>query len=315
VREFIAKAATAIWLCVLLEGETGTGKTYIARDIHDRGPRAKGPFVGVNCASLSETLLESELFGHEKGAFTDAKDTHRGLIDQASGGTLLFDEIGEMSPGLQARLLTLLDDHVYRRVGGVRDLRADARFVVATNQDLLDLMARKLFRPDLYHRISPLHITLPPLRQRLDDIPAMAQILLARHMQVAGATGAVPSLSAQVVEAFRAYPWPGNIRELANVLADALLATDGATILLLEHLPSHILSGTPPAPGTLAKPRPPRYVPPEDPAEERRMIIEALRLTGGNRAKAALLLGMGRQTLWIRVKLYHIEPAEWGGTP
>ncbi|MEX0891250.1 MAG: sigma 54-interacting transcriptional regulator [Gemmatimonadota bacterium] len=311
MRKFIAKAAAAIWLCVLLEGETGTGKTYVARAIHDRGPRVKGPFVGVNSASLSETLLESELFGHEKGAFTDAKNTHHGLIDHASGGTLLLDEIGEMSPGLQARLLTLLgDNRVYRRVGGVGDLRTDARFIFATNMNLLELMARKLFRADLYHRISPLRITLPPLRQRLHDIPAMARILLERHMVAAGASGAAPILSPQALDAFRAYPWPGNIRELANALASALLAADGAPVLQPDHLPSHILSGTPPAPDASPKPRRQRYVPPQDPAEERRMIIEALRLTGWNRTKASAALGMSRRTLWERMRLYRIKESD-----
>jgi DNA-binding NtrC family response regulator len=312
VREFIRKAAAAVHLSVLLEGETGTGKSYVARAIHDQSPRAREPFISANAPSFAPTLIQSELYGHEKGAFTDAREARVGLIELARGGTLFLDEIGDLPPPIQMHLLTVLEDRVFRRLGGTREIVTEARFTFATNRPMDELLRTGGFRSDLFYRVAQLRITLPPLRERLQDLEAIARCILVREMAAGAETGPVPALAPDLLEALRAYSWPGNVREYRNVLLNIWVESEGAPVLLLDHLPSHLLRGAPPAGGPITKQRRSRYVPSEDPVAERQMIVDALRLHRGHRTKAARHLGMGRQTLWVRVTLYHIEPSEWG---
>jgi DNA-binding NtrC family response regulator len=221
---------------VLIEGESGTGKGVLARLIHTRSPRARAPFVDLNCAGISKELLESELFGHERGAFTNAMNTKQGLFEVAADGTLFLDEIGEMESSIQARLLKALEDKRFRRVGGTRDIRADFRLVAATNRDLQAEVAAGRFRADLYYRLNVVRIKMPPLRERLEDVPILVQEILrplSKEM-----TRSVPKVSTRAMKRLTTYSWPGNVRELRNVLERALLTMPGDEIrsddLLLE---------------------------------------------------------------------------------
>ena len=264
---------------VLITGESGTGKELIARRIHRRSRRAKKPFVAVNCAALPDTLAESELFGHERGAFTGAERQRAGRFEEASGGTLFLDEVGELSPAVQAKLLRAIEDHVIRRVGGTRDLDADIRLIAATNRDLSD----GGFRSDLYFRLAVVRLEIPPLRERTDDIPAIAQHLLTRLATKHGL--AVPALKSDALEALRRHRWPGNVRELRNVLERALVLR-GA-----EPIRASDLALTPAA-ATLAASH--------DEVEKER-VLEALRQAHGNREHAAKLLGVSVRTLYYRL--------------
>jgi transcriptional regulator with PAS, ATPase and Fis domain len=234
------------------------------------------------------------------------------LIELARGGTLFLDEIGDLPPPIQMHLLTVLEDRVFRRLGGTREIVTEARFTFATNRPMDELLRTGGFRSDLFYRVAQLRITLPPLRERLQDLEAIARCILVREMAAGAETGPVPALAPDLLEALRAYSWPGNVREYRNVLLNIWVESEGAPVLLLDHLPSHLLRGAPPAGGPITKQRRSRYVPSEDPVAERQMIVDALRLHRGHRTKAARHLGMGRQTLWVRVTLYHIEPSEWG---
>ena len=265
---------------VLISGETGTGKGYVARRIHDASPRRSAPFVEINCASLSATFFESELFGHERGAFTDARQAKRGLLEVAGGGTAFLDEIAEMSPEVQAKLLKVIEQHTYRRLGGTVELRSLARVVVATNIALHEAVTQRRFRADLMYRLQVLTIHLPPLRERRDAIPALAELLLPRSARLGAAAHRV----------LLGYSWPGNIRELKNTLWRASILAEGE-----EISPLHL--GLAPAIGsdsaddfTLA-------------AAERRAIRRALDLTAGNKTQAAERLGIARSTLNEKLKL------------
>lgn len=213
---------------VLIEGESGTGKGVLARLIHNSGPRARAPFVDLNCAGLSKELLESELFGHERGAFTNAMNTKPGLFEIAGAGTLFLDEIGEMDITVQARLLKALEEKRFRRVGGIRDLKADFRLIVATNRDLPAEVAANRFRTDLYYRLNVVRLRMPALRERLEDLPILVEEILRPLAKEMGFP--VPKVSAQALKKLMAYPWPGNIRELRNVLERAMLMTRGSEI-------------------------------------------------------------------------------------
>jgi DNA-binding NtrC family response regulator len=270
---------------VLILGETGTGKGYVARRIHELSPRAKAPFVEVNCASLSSTFFESELFGHEKGAFTDAKLAKRGLLEVAGRGTVFLDEIGELTADVQPKLLKVIEDATFRRLGGTTELRSDARVLCATHQPLAEAVAARRFRADLYYRLQVLTIQLPPLRERADEIPALTRALAPRGVQVSDAA----------VRALVAYAWPGNIRELKNTLWRAAILADGAPISP-EHLglsapTQNVVNGV--GPSTIVSTL--------DEAE-RRAIDAALRETGGNKVRAAALLGIARSTLTEKVR-------------
>jgi DNA-binding NtrC family response regulator len=264
---------------VLIVGETGTGKGFVAHRIHDRSARAAQPFVEVNGASLSTTFLESELFGHERGAFTDARQAKRGLLEVAGRGTLFLDEVGEIAPEVQPKLLKVLEDRTFRRLGGTAEMRSEARVLAATNQPLIERVGEGRFRPDLFYRLQVLTLPLPPLRERRDELPALASAFLPRAARLAP-TG---------LRAIERYSWPGNLRELKHTLWRAALLADGAPIEP-RHLSLPLLSTSQPAgPLTLAE-------------AESRAISAALRATAGNKVRAAQLLGIARSTLLEKLK-------------
>ena len=284
---------------VLIQGETGTGKTTIARWLHERGSRAARPFVEVNCSALPEALAESELFGHERGAFTDARTARIGLFEAASGGTLFLDELPSLSPLLQAKLLKVIEDQRFRRLGGTRELTVDTRLIAATNRDLKQLVAAGQFREDLYHRLDLYRIQLPPLRERGDDVGRLAESLLEnlcrRHRLP------VKRLSAGGRQRLRAYAWPGNVRELAHELERAIVFEGGAE-MNLEQLqtpldPDH-------APARTEWLNPEFRFPPEGFVLEEAMgvlIGKALKQTDHNVSAAARLLGVSRDFLRYRL--------------
>ena len=280
---------------VLLLGESGTGKEVAARAIHAQGPRATKPFMAINCAALSETLLESELFGHEKGAFTGATERKRGRLELADGGTFFLDEVGELKAELQAKLLRVLQERRFERVGGSRTLEVDVRWVAATNRDLRAMIDAGTFREDLYHRLAVFPIKLPPLRERRADLLPIATCLLRRI--AADLKRAVPELTPAAEQRLLASSWRGNVRELANALERAAILADGAAIDA-----SHIWIDEPaPRPGTVGTTIRPL-------AElEHDAILAALEAVGGNRRKAAELLGIGERTLYDRLKKYGVE--------
>ncbi|MFM2091589.1 MAG: hypothetical protein RLZZ127_2078 [Planctomycetota bacterium] len=226
VMELIGRAAKAS-ATVLVRGESGTGKELVARMLHEQSPRAEGPFVKVNCAALTETLLTSELFGHEKGSFTGADSEHRGRFELADGGTLLLDEITETGPDLQAKLLRILEERTFERVGGAREIRVDVRIVATTNRDLQGEVAKGRFREDLYYRLNVVPVVLPPLRDRREDIPAILDHylgLFGREM------GVKPKLDPEARTLLTAYRWPGNVRELVNVVERLVVLFGGETV-------------------------------------------------------------------------------------
>ena len=278
---------------VLLLGESGTGKEVAARTVHELGSRAGKPFMAINCAALSETLLESELFGHEKGAFTGATERKRGRLELADGGTFFLDEVGELKAELQAKLLRVLQERRFERVGGSRTLEVDVRWVAATNRDLRAMIDAGTFREDLYHRLAVFPIKLPPLRERKADLIPIAKNLLHR---VAGDLGrSVPHLTPAAEQRLLASPWRGNVRELANALERAAILADGNVIDA-----SHIWLDEP-----TVSARPTGIRPLAD--LEHDAILAALEHVGGNRRKAAELLGIGERTLYDKLKKYGVE--------
>jgi nitrogen regulation protein NR(I) len=303
---------------VLVLGESGTGKELVAREIHRRSPRAQGPFVAVNCAALSEGVLESELFGHEKGAFTGALTGHKGRFELADGGTLFLDEIGELPAPVQVKLLRVLQDTEFERVGGNKTIRVDTRIVAATHKDLKKGIAQGEFREDLYYRLNVISIDLPPLRDRRDDIPALAEHFLARY----GREMAKPvRLSAEVLDRLTHYRWPGNIRELQNVLERAVVLCDGEQLTVAD-LPKEILepSGGPapePAPsaalaetGEPGSPEHPTDLTARLDALEKAIILEALQKHRWNQTKVAASLGLKRSSLQYKMKKHGLGGEE-----
>ena len=302
---------------VLITGETGTGKGLVARTIHGASPRAARPFIEVNCTALPATLMEAELFGHERGAFTDAKESRMGLFEAADGGFLFLDEVGDIELSLQGKLLKAVEERTVRRVGGIRDRQIDVRILAATNRDLERDTQRDRFRPDLYFRLAVIILHLPPLRERGSDVLLLAQHYLDRFNAKYGKQ--VRQLDPRARELLVAYPWPGNVRELSHVIERAVLWSRGST-LDAEHL-----SLTTPEPDADTTDRPPEpAVPtPADPAVagsnslppagmdlerwERAMIEQALRECEGNQTRAAQRLGISRDTLRYRLKKYGIS--------
>ncbi|MGQ9634326.1 MAG: sigma-54-dependent transcriptional regulator [Bryobacteraceae bacterium] len=272
---------------VLLIGESGVGKELIARCIHDNSPRARQVFVAVNCAALSPTLIESELFGHEKGAFTGAVDRHLGRFERAHGGTLFLDEIGELDANLQAKLLRVLQEKTFERVGGTRQITVDVRVIAATNRDLKRAVAEGKFRQDLYYRISAFPIEISPLRNRPADILKLARFFLERSARSLGRP--TPQLTRQAEQALLGYSWPGNVRELQNVMERVAILCDRSVDA--SDLPFDAQEA----------PRPVKF---KD--IERKAIEDALRANGGNRTKAAAQLGISLRTLQYRLKEYGI---------
>ncbi len=290
---------------VLLTGESGTGKEILARAIHRTSGRASGPFVAINAAALPDQLLESELFGYEKGAFTGATAAKPGRVEQAAGGTLFLDEAGEMSPAVQAKLLRLLEEREFQRLGGTKVLKTDARIVAATNRDLKKAIARGGFREDLFYRLSVFEISLPPLRERIDDILPLTEVFLAELGPAIGRP--VAGVSKEAKDLLLAYPWPGNVRELKNALERAAILCDGG-LITAAHLPISVSSheadrraGT--ATGAATAPVfPPGGVDLE--SLERDYVREALAKARFNKSKAAKLLGLTRAQLYSRIEKY-----------
>ena len=281
---------------VLLLGESGTGKEVAARAVHRWSPRADGPFVAVNAATLGENLLESELFGHEKGAFTGATAQRRGRVELAEGGTLFLDEIGEMPVRLQAKLLRVLQEGTFERVGGSRTIEADVRWVAATNRDLGAEIREGRFREDLYHRLAVFPVMLPPLRDRLDALPALVDGLLARIGPRVGRSGL--HLGDGALERLRAYRWPGNVRELSNALERGAILAGGSALG-----PQHFVLGIPGFDG-----------PSDGPSEavtlveaEREAIRRALAAVGGNRKQTAERLGISERSLYDKLRVHGLS--------
>src|SRR5215472_15674580 len=280
-------------LPVLIVGETGVGKEVMARRIHQASPRKDGPFVGVSCAAFPDALLESELFGHEKGAFTSAVQAKPGLIEVASGGTLFLDEVGEMAAGAQAALLRVLETHEVRRVGSVRSFTVDLRILSATNRDLDACVREGTFRQDLLYRLDGATVRVPPLRERRSQIVPLAKELLAKAAEKAGTP--VPSLSKVAEQALVGHSWQGNVRELRNVVERAFVVAEGGTI------EAHHLMLQARAPVSEA---PPRSLPAELDTLEKERIVQALASVDGNQTRAAALLGISRRALINRLNAY-----------
>ncbi len=283
---------------VLLQGESGTGKELVARAIHYNGPRKEKPFVPVNCAALPEALLESELFGYEKGAFTGAGARKLGKFEVASEGTVFLDEIADMSLSMQAKILRVVQEQSFERVGGTKSVKVDFRLITATNKDLEKGLAKGLFREDLYHRLNVVTIYLPPLRQRKEDIPLLANCFLKRCNRVNGAK--VKTISAEVLDLLMDYEWPGNVRELENVIERAVVLTNNDVILPEDILlrPWKSTSDS----EIISSPRAISLV-----EGEKTLIQKALKTTHWNQTKAAKLLGIHRNTIRRKIKYLKIH--------
>jgi two-component system response regulator AtoC len=281
---------------VLITGESGTGKEVVAREIHNRSRRAGGPFVAVNCAAVPEALLESELFGHAKGAFTDAKQSRQGLFQQAGGGTLFLDEIGEMALVLQPKLLRALQERKVRPVGGEAEAPIDVRLVAATNRDLEEMVEDKRFREDLYYRINVIHVPLPPLRARGGDVLLLAQHLLRHYAAVFDKK--VVGLSTAAAERMMTYDWPGNVRELSNCLERAVALANFEEIQV-DDLPDKIRASAARRHAALSGTEIPELLTLEE--IERRHVIRVLEACNGNRTDAAKVLGLDRKTLYRKL--------------
>jgi DNA-binding NtrC family response regulator len=281
---------------VLIEGESGTGKEMIANIIHYNSDRALGPFIKVNCAAFSEGIVESELFGHERGAFTGALTTRKGRFELADGGTLLIDEVGDLPPSVQVKILRFLQERTFQRVGGHRDLTVDIRIVSATNQRLQDLVSEGRFREDLYYRLCVVKLKVPPLRERREDIDVLSSHFLARFSETHNRS--IVGISDEVRDLMRNHPWPGNVRELMNCV-ESMVVTSTGKIINLDNLPEHLLSkcaaiqpGDNPD-GILA-------------TMERKLITETLEQTGGNKPEAARILGIGLRTLYRKIDRWEL---------
>jgi transcriptional regulator with GAF, ATPase, and Fis domain len=291
----IAKVAASPASTVLLTGESGTGKDLVAKTIHYSSTRASRPFMNITCSALPEQLLESELFGHERGAFTDARMQKRGLLESADGGTVFLDEIGEMVPALQAKLLRFLEEKSFKRVGGASDIRVDVRVVAATNRNLDDQVGKGGFRSDLYYRLNVLPMRLPALREHPDDVPALVAFFVdAFNREFKKRIGGVSPAGAALL---KGYGWPGNVRELRNVVERAVLLAEGNRLEVQDFggLKTGLESGDPfelPATG----------VDLED--LERSLVVQALRRAGGNQTKAAGLLGLNRDQIRYRIEKF-----------
>jgi len=307
----MAQRAAPTDLTVLIHGESGTGKELMARAIHRLSSRKDGPFIPVNCAAIPEGLLESELFGHERGAFTGAIRARPGRFELAREGTLFLDEIGDMPLAMQAKILRVLQERQFERVGGTRSIGADVRVIAATHQDLEAMAAEGRFRSDLFYRLQGVRLVMPPLRERIDDLPLLVTHLLERAAQRLWRQPA--TVSTEGLRCLWTYPWPGNIRELQHVLEGAMVLSDG--VILPEHLPPAVQRGakagaagdaSPAVAGSLDEAR-------ED--WERRAILDALQKAHGVQARAAKILGITERSLWYRVKKLKIQVRISGESP
>jgi len=298
VKALLQKVAASPASTVLLTGESGTGKDLAAKVLHYQSDRAARPFMNITCSALPESILESELFGHERGAFTDARQQKRGLLETADGGTVFLDEIGEMAPGLQAKLLRVLEEKTFKRVGGVADIRVDVRVIAATNRTLEDEVKRGRFREDLYYRLNVLPIVLPPLRARVEDIPTLVHYFVDAYngefkKRVTGVTD-------EAMRSLQAYGWPGNIRELRNAVERAMLLAEDDRLTARDF------------PVVAAGARLTEGV--ELPASgidleqlERSLVVQALERSGWNQTRAATLLGLNRDQIRYRIEKFKLE--------
>lgn len=284
---------------VLLRGESGTGKSMVAKAVHHNSKRAQGPFVTVNCSALPETLLESELFGHERGAFTGAHETRKGRFELAEGGTLFLDEIGELSTAVQVKLLSVVQDREFQRLGGTRPLKCDVRLITATNKDLEKAVAEGSFREDLYYRLNVFPIYLPPLRERRTDILLLAEFFLEKF--AAENDKQIRRISTPAIDLLTQYHWPGNVRELQNCLERAVLICDEDTIKSY-HLPPTLQSAD-----SLREVSPSSFTAAVE-SFERELIIDALKKTDGNQTRAAALLETSLRIINYKIKKYAIDP-------
>ncbi|HKT78647.1 MAG TPA: sigma-54 dependent transcriptional regulator [Vicinamibacterales bacterium] len=300
VRALLQKIAASPASTVLLTGESGTGKDLAAKVIHYASARANQPFMNITCSALPETLLESELFGHERGAFTGADRQKRGLIESSDGGTIFLDEIGEMVPALQAKLLRFLEEKTFKRVGGGQDIRVDVRVIAATNRTLEDEVRKGQFREDLYYRLNVVPIVLPALRQRAEDIPLLLNYYIDAYN--AEFRKKVTRITPDALSRLKTYPWPGNVRELRNAVERAMLMSDGDE-LTLEHFPlggglstARLGEGVSlPAAGIDLE------------QVERSLVIQALERSGWNQTRAAALLGLNRDQIRYRIEKFKLE--------
>jgi DNA-binding NtrC family response regulator len=304
VKALARRIASSPGSTVLITGESGTGKDLIAKVIHYSSSRAARAFMNITCSALPDTLLESELFGYERGAFTDARQQKRGLLEQADEGTVFLDEIGEMAPALQAKLLRVLEERAFRRVGGTSDVHVDVRVIAATNRDLEEAVKAGRFRDDLYYRLNVLRVEMPPLRVRGDDIALLAQFFVEAYGREF--KRGVRGLSRAAEEAIKAYGWPGNVRELRNLIERAVLLCEGDRLEPADfdtlRLPS--ARGTAAAGG---------FVLPADGLNldelEKSLVLQALERTAGNQTRAAALLSLHRDQIRYRVEKYGLKPA------
>ncbi|HEU4994392.1 MAG TPA: sigma 54-interacting transcriptional regulator [Gemmatimonadaceae bacterium] len=289
---------------VLLLGETGSGKTALARLIHGASARSGRPFVRADCASIPDSLFEREMFGHTRGAFTDAKDSQPGLFEAAERGTLFLDEVGELPLAAQPKLLSVLDDGVVRRIGATTGTRIDVRIVAATNRDLPAMIRAQQFRADLYYRLGFLRIVVPPLRARRARMPELAAQLVSRVV-IANQLGQhAPEIHPDAMALLQAYDWPGNVRELEQALTFAVTYFP-SPVILPEHLPREVFPVD--LPEKVFGHATTRYCAPQDPAIERERLLWAVTESEGNRTRAAKLLGMSRATLWMKLRQFGID--------
>jgi DNA-binding NtrC family response regulator len=298
-KALLQKVAKSPASTVLLTGESGTGKDLAAKVLHYASDRASRPFMNITCSALPDTILESELFGHERGAFTDARSQKRGLLESADGGTVFLDEIGEMAPALQAKLLRFLEEKTFKRVGGVADIRVDVRVVAATNRNLEDDVKKDRFREDLYYRLNVLPIVLPPLRARADDIPALVHFFVDAYNTEFRKR--VRGVSDDAMRRLKTYGWPGNIRELRNAVERAMLLVDGDE-LTADQFP---VASAGAVRLTEAVGLPPAGIDLEQ--LERSLVVQALERSGWNQTRAATLLGLNRDQIRYRIEKFKLE--------
>lgn len=298
------KIAVSPATTILFQGESGTGKDLFAKAIHYHSSRGERPFLAINCAAIPENLVESELFGYEKGAFTDARHQKKGILELADGGTLLLDEIGEMPFGLQAKLLRVLEDQSFKRVGGVQDVKVDVRVIASSNRDLKKMIAAEKFRHDLFYRLNVITISLPPLRQRGNDVPLLCRHFIDHYNDAFGKD--ITGLTAAALSRLASYHWPGNIRELKNLIERAMILEDGPEIGA-EALPIDITNA--PAPSFDVE-LPELSIPVTGTSLERveeELIRQALSRTGGNQTRAAKLLDISRDALRYKMKKFQLQ--------
>ncbi len=297
---FAHRVAASGVTTILLQGESGVGKDIVARYLHAHSARSKQPFIALNCAAIPDTLLESEVFGYEKGAFTDARSQKKGVLDLADGGTVFLDEIGELQPHLQAKLLRVLEDQTFRRLGGVRDISVDLRIITATNRNLAEAVRNKEFREDLYYRLNVITISIPPLRERREDILPLVDLFVSRYNEKFGLS--IRGVATEAKEMLAEYNWPGNVRQVRNVIERAMVLEDDDMLspqnIILE---AGELSAGPDQPLTAAA----GDASLED--VERAMLVQALERCQGNQTRAAKALGVTRDTLRYRIKKYGLK--------